>query len=95
MAEQLLSQKETARRLGISVRHFHRIRGKLQARGLQPIQVGHFKKYREATLDKLIRRAGETGNPLATLPSKSSQSTVLNEAKCSGNSKRLPRLKIS
>jgi len=61
MPERLLQLNETARRLGISRRQFYRLRPRLIAKGLQQVTVGKFRKYREASLDKLIVEASETG----------------------------------
>jgi len=64
MAERLLQLAETARRLGISRRQFYRLRPKLLARGLQEITVGQQRKYREASLDRMIQTIAETETAL-------------------------------
>ena len=62
MAEQLIKLGETARRLGISRRQFYRLRALFIAYGLQEIIVGQQRKYREASLDRLIQKAAEKGD---------------------------------
>jgi predicted DNA-binding transcriptional regulator AlpA len=64
MNERLLQLNETANRLGISRRQFYRLRPRLIARGLQEIRIGHQRKYRESSLDDIIRRAAENGQSL-------------------------------
>lgn len=64
MAERLLQLGETAARLGISRRQFYRLRPRLVAKGLQEINVGKCKKYRELSLDNIIRKAAENGQGL-------------------------------
>ena len=61
MPEQLLNLNETARRLGISRRQFYRLRPRFITRGLQEIIVGQQRKYREASVDRMIQKAAETG----------------------------------
>ncbi|MBN2209833.1 MAG: hypothetical protein JW709_00410 [Sedimentisphaerales bacterium] len=57
--EVLLDIKETSRRLGISRRKFGCLRARLIAQGLQEVAVGRQKKYRQVSLDQLIRQAAE------------------------------------
>lgn len=59
--EQLLSVKEVSRRLGISTRTFWRYRPRMVARGLVEVCSDHRKLYREADVDRFIRKAAETG----------------------------------
>ncbi len=60
MAELLLSAKQSAQRLGLSLRSFYRYRSKLIARGLQAVRAGRRITYREASIDRLIQTAAET-----------------------------------
>ena len=64
MAERLLDIKETAARLGISVRSFHRHRTKLIAVGLQIVRLGQRVTVREGSIDAVIRYAAEREEPL-------------------------------
>lgn len=64
MAELLLSSKQAAVRLGISLRSFHRYRAKLIALGMQKIRAGHRVVYRESSIDRIIRWAAENEEPL-------------------------------
>lgn len=64
MSERLLQLGETAKRLGISRRQFYRLRPRLIARGLQEVRVGKLPKYREVSVDDIIRTAAETGRAL-------------------------------
>ncbi|MHC4618588.1 MAG: helix-turn-helix transcriptional regulator [Planctomycetota bacterium] len=64
MCERLLRLNEVAERLGISRRQFYRLRPQLIAKGLQEVKIGHRRRYREASLDVLIRKAAETGRGL-------------------------------
>lgn len=64
MPEYLLSVNETAKRLGISRRQFYRLRPRLIALGLQQITLGHQRRFREASLDNIIRKAAENGQVL-------------------------------
>ena len=59
MAERLINTIEAAKRLGISVRSFHRYRAKLIALGLQRIRAGQRVNYRESSIDRIIRYAAE------------------------------------
>lgn len=65
MAEQLLSQKAAAARLGICDRAFRNILPNLIAAGMQFVTIpGRGKirpmtRYREASLDKMIARAAD------------------------------------
>jgi len=64
MSERLLKLCETAERLAISRRQFYRLRPRLVAKGLQEITIGKCRKYREASLDNIIRKAAEEGQDL-------------------------------
>ena len=64
MHEELLQLNEVARRLGISRRQFYRLRPRFIAKGLQEIRVGKLRRYREASLDLIIKKAAEVGTPL-------------------------------
>jgi len=64
MAELLLSAKQTANRLGLSLRSFYRYRSKLIALGLQAVRAGRRISYREASIDRIIREAAEHDEPL-------------------------------
>ncbi len=61
MSEQLLTAKEVATRLGICYRTFNEYRPRLVAKGLQEVVVGRSRKFRQESLDRLIRRAAESG----------------------------------
>ncbi len=60
MSEQLLTAKQSAQRLGICYRTFNAWRPRLVAKGLQEVFVGKSRKFRQASLDKLIQQAAET-----------------------------------
>jgi len=64
MAEQLLTAKQAALRLGICYRSFNSYRPRLVAKGLQEVVVGRSRKFRQASLDKLIEKAAESGAAL-------------------------------
>lgn len=64
MARQLLTTRQTAQRLGISMTTFYRVRAKLMAKGLKSTKVGSGTKYLESSLDKLIDRAINAGRPV-------------------------------
>ena len=64
MAERLINTVEAAKRLGISVRSFHRYRPKLIALGLQRIRAGQRVNYRESSVDKIIKWAAENETAL-------------------------------
>ncbi len=64
MAELLLSAKQSAQRLGLSLRSFYRYRHKLIARGLQAVRAGRRITYREASIDRIIQNAAETESSL-------------------------------
>ena len=64
MAEQLLTTKQAAAKLAVNVRTFYRYRARLIAKGLQQVNFGQYPKYREFSLDKLIKQAAETGEQL-------------------------------
>ncbi len=64
MAEQLLSISKVSQRLSVSRRQFYRLRPRLIARGLQEVTIGHQRKFREASLDEMIRKAAEMGTAL-------------------------------
>ena len=61
MSEQLLTAKEVATRLGICYRTFNEYRPRLVAKGLQEVTVGRSRKFRQASLDRLIQKAAESG----------------------------------
>ena len=61
MSEQLLTAKEVATRLGICYRSFNSYRPRLVAKGLQEVVVGRSRKFRQASLDKLIQKAAAEG----------------------------------
>ena len=61
MVEQLLTAKEAALRLGICYRTFNSYRPRLVAKGLQEVTVGRSRKFRQASLDRLIQQAAENG----------------------------------
>jgi sugar-specific transcriptional regulator TrmB len=63
--EQLLTVKETAARLGISQKEVYRRRNVLVAKGLQERVIGQTRKYREASVDKLIAADDEATIQLA------------------------------
>jgi len=54
MAEALVSIKETSKRLGISIRSFHRHRKKLIAVGLQIVRLGQRVTVRERSIDSIF-----------------------------------------
>jgi predicted DNA-binding transcriptional regulator YafY len=62
--EKLLSAKEIARRLAISTRTFSRYKARLMALGLQAVKFGQHPKYRESSLDAVIKRLAELGGRL-------------------------------
>lgn len=62
--ERLLTRSEVAGRLGIRPRTFSRHKARLVAEGLQPVKVGLHDKFRESSLDRLIRDAAENGTAL-------------------------------
>ncbi|HEG44629.1 MAG TPA: DNA-binding protein [Phycisphaerales bacterium] len=64
MAEKLLTIDTIAKRLGVSRRTFYRLRARLMARGLQEVCVGKLRRYREASLDRVIQRLAETGGSI-------------------------------
>ena len=61
MSEQLLTAKQVAGRLSISVRQFRRMLTGLRAGGLQQVRLDRGCRfyYRAASLDRLIRVAAE------------------------------------
>jgi hypothetical protein len=67
MPEQLITKKQLAARLAISVRHLEVIRARLIAGGLQEITLPSgrggrpLKRYREASVDAEIVRASREG----------------------------------
>ncbi len=61
MPEKLLTRKEAAERLHMHPVTFSRCKAKLLALGLQPVRIGGFDKFREASLDGLIKRLAENG----------------------------------
>jgi len=64
VSECLLTISETARRLGMSRTHLYRIMPQLCADGLQRVAVGSRTRFREASLDRLIRESAEHEQPL-------------------------------
>ena len=64
MAEALVSIREASKRLGISIRSFHRHRNKLIAVGLQIVRAGQRVTVREGSIDAVIRYAAERNEPL-------------------------------
>ncbi|MGH2272455.1 hypothetical protein ACQ9LF_11695 [Anaerohalosphaeraceae bacterium U12dextr] len=62
--ESLIGRYEVASRLGISYRSFVKLKARLIANGLQEVVVGHSKRYREVSVDRLIANAAEKGTPL-------------------------------
>lgn len=54
MAEQLLTADEVAQRLGISRRAFYRRRLELISQGMQVRVIGQCRRYRAASIDRLI-----------------------------------------
>ena len=64
MSKQLLTTKQTAQRLGVSMAAFYRIRSKLLAKGLKHTKVGRSTKYLESSLDKIIDRAINADRPV-------------------------------
>lgn len=65
MPDHLLTPEQVAERLGISRSQFYRLKPVLIARGLQQVVVVHRKKYREASLDRLIEKVAVQGGVLA------------------------------
>jgi len=66
MSEQLLTIDQVAGRLGVSRSSVKRNIVKLRARGLQRVPVGkRLVRYRESSLDGLIKRAAEREESLA------------------------------
>ncbi len=61
MAEQLLTAKQAAMRLGVCYRTFNEYPSRLVAKGLQEVFVGKSRKFRQASLDRLIKQAAESG----------------------------------
>ncbi len=61
MSERLLTAKEVATRLGICYRSFNAWRPRLVAKGLQEVVVGRSRKFRQASLDRLIQKAAAEG----------------------------------
>ena len=64
MAEQLLTAKQAATRLGVCYRTFNEYRPRLVAKGLQEVFVGKSRKFRQASLDRLIQKAAAEGTAL-------------------------------
>ena len=62
--EKLLSALQTAERLGISIRTFHRYKCVLIAKGLQSVTCGRRIVFREASLDQIIKKAADNENSL-------------------------------
>ena len=59
MTERLLTLNETARRLSLAKQTFYDHLPKFQANGLQKVKVGRCIRFREASLDRLIKKAAE------------------------------------
>jgi len=58
MSEKLLTSSQVADRLSISQRHFYRLEPRLITKwGLERAIIGRSKKYTEASVDRLIRKA--------------------------------------
>ena len=57
--ERLLSPDETAERFAMSRRQFDRYEVRLMAHGLQRVTLGRQKKYREKSVNQLIKRMAE------------------------------------
>ena len=64
MNEQLIKQTDVARRLGISMSTFGRMRDRLAALGLEHVILGGMIRYREASLNRLIAAAAELKKPI-------------------------------
>ncbi len=64
MNEQLIKQTDVARHLGISMSTFNRMRMTLAEHGLEHVILGSMIRYRQASLDKLIRDAAEKRVPI-------------------------------
>ena len=64
MPEQLLTINETAKRLGVSKSTLRRKLSRLRANGLQLVRLGKRPMFREASLDRIIKRAAEAETPL-------------------------------
>ena len=62
--ERLISRFEAAESLGLSYRSFVKIKPLLIANGLQEVIVVNSKKYREASINRVIARVAEKGIPL-------------------------------
>lgn len=54
MPEKLLTAVEAARKLGVSRTKFYRLRTRLVAKGMQERIIGQQRRYREASLDRMI-----------------------------------------
>jgi len=64
MSEQLLTLEETVKRLGVSRMTFYRHLPRLRARGLQLVRFGKRPMFREASLDRIIKKAAEEESAL-------------------------------
>jgi len=64
MNEQLIKQSDVARRLGISMSTFNRMRMTLAEYGLEHIILGNMIRYREASLNRMIAAAAELKKPI-------------------------------
>lgn len=62
--ERLLSRYQAAVRLGIKPSAFSGIKAGLIAKGLQEVRIGKSKRYREASIDRMIVTAAEKGMDL-------------------------------
>lgn len=65
MSEQLLTPEGVAKKLRISRTTFYDLRPRLIANGIKTMKVGKNIKYLESSIDALIRRCVETGQPMA------------------------------
>lgn len=61
MSERLITKKEVVSRMAICMRTFEKRKPKLIALGLQEVPIGNKRRYRESSLDALIRHVSESG----------------------------------
>ena len=66
MPEQLLSRKEVASRLGVSLPTFYAVLPRLKALGLQEIKIGRCRRFRQSTFEKALKRLAEREEHLTT-----------------------------
>lgn len=57
--EQLLTVKEATARLRINPTSFYKYRAKLMALGLQQVRIGRCVRYRESSVNRVIKRMAE------------------------------------